>query len=114
MAERTLAKRYARALLEVAREQKILDKVEDELHGVAGAWRGSAELRYAIGDPSRSREAKRAILQKLFGARVSDVVLKLLGLLLRKKRFAHIEEIAQTYDELADAARGIARAKVTV
>jgi F-type H+-transporting ATPase subunit delta len=113
MGERTLAKRYARALLSVAREKKVVDKVEDELHGVAQAWAGSPELRSALGDPSRSREAKRKLLEKLFGGRVSDVTLRFMGLLLEKKRFGLMADIAASYEELSDAAQGIARAKVT-
>lgn len=113
MGERTLAKRYARALLEVAKERNEIDRVENELHAVARLWATVPELRLVLGDPARSRAEKQSILEKLFAARVSHVVLRFLAIVLEKGRFARIEEIAAIYDELSDELQGIARARVT-
>lgn len=113
MAQRTLAKRYARALLQVAAEKNEIGRVAEDLRGVADAYCAVPELRLLVASPARSRDAKKAALARLFSGKVADVVLRFLAVVLEKKRFSAIEEIASAYDDLADEAQGIARARVT-
>jgi F-type H+-transporting ATPase subunit delta len=120
MGEQTLARRYARALLEVARERKEIAAVGAEIRAVAQVYgdlgarkAGEPDLRSLVTDPSRPVAARRELLVKVFGGRVSDLVLRFLILLLEKKRFGVVAEIADAYDHLADEAQGVARARVT-
>jgi F-type H+-transporting ATPase subunit delta len=113
MSERTLAKRYARALLEVASERGVITPVEEELHAIAAVHRDVPELDLLLRDPARPLEAKRALLERAFQGKVSDLVLHFLTVVLEKGRFSAIEEIAKTYDDLSDEAQGVARVHVT-
>jgi F-type H+-transporting ATPase subunit delta len=113
MTEHTLAKRYARAILDVAKERGELDRVEQELHAVAELWSALPELRAILRHPTISRERKRRAVEEAFRGRVTDLVLRFLIVLIEKGRFGAIEEIARIYDELTDEYQGIARVSVT-
>ncbi len=110
----TLAKRYARALLDVAKERGIVDRVEQELHAVAATWSAAPELRALVRHPGLDRARKRAAIENAFRGRVCDLLARFLDLLVEKDRFDAIEDIARLYDDLSDEWQGIARAHVTV
>ena len=112
--ERTLARRYARALLGTAEEQggDAIEKVEADVLGLAEMWVTSTDLRNLMQHPSVPREKKKETFAKLLAGRVSDVTIRFVGLLVEKKRLFLIEDIAQEFSKAADEARGIARARV--
>jgi len=113
MIQRTLAKRYARALLEVARERKEVKRVHEEIDAVAALWRAVPELRTLVHDPARPRARKQEMLERALAGKVSALVQRFLAVLLDHGRFAAIEEVAHALRELSDEAQGIARARVT-
>jgi F-type H+-transporting ATPase subunit delta len=110
--ERTLARRYARALLSVAAEQGKVDEVEQDLHGLAEAWDGSRELRTMIAHPSVPRDRKRQALRALFQGKVQDATLRFLDLLLAKRRFPVLPQISEEFDLAADELQSIAKVRV--
>jgi F-type H+-transporting ATPase subunit delta len=111
--ERTLARRYARALLGVAEQRGEIDRVEADLQGLGEAWHASADLRTLMAHPSVPADRKRAALAAVLAGRVSDVTLRFFDLLLSKKRLGLVRDIAEEYGAAADEARGIAKAHVT-
>lgn len=111
--DNTLARRYARALLEVAIEQDAVARIESDLHGVAEAYRTSRELRTYLRSPAFGRLEKKKTLQKLFSGRVHRATMSFLLLLVRKGRFPEITGIAEAYDAANDVVRGIQKASVT-
>jgi len=107
-----VARRYARALLDVAGPQKAA-----ALGGELGAWsallREQPELLLALRHPGLSADRKTALLQALGDkASVSDLMRKLLALLLERDRTAILPEIAAAYTTLWNAQRGAVSAEV--
>ncbi len=108
-----VARRYAKALLEIGIETSTLDAMVEELAGVAEAWSSSAELRNALQNPLVALEAKKQILTEL-AARLglgltSKNALLLLG---DRRRLPALPGIAQLLKEMTDAKKGLLRAEV--
>lgn len=101
-----MASRYARALFGAAVKQRAVEPVRSELSRLCQALAASPALDDALRHPRVALEAKRAILQKVFGG-FSLTVDRFVGLLLEKKRWDALREICPAYERLADEAGGI-------
>ncbi len=108
-----VAKRYARALFEVANERGLVDQIETELRSVVDAIEGNAELAKILMHPHIAPDAKKELVSQLFQARVATETLNFLNLLIDNKRESDLAPIVRAYVVLANEARGIADAVVT-
>ena len=105
------ARRYARALLDVATE-KGDDGLREELGELAAVLAGSPELRTVLVHPGIPAEKKTAVLGALWGKdRPSPLLERLVALLVEKRRIELLPLIARAYTRLWNAARGIVEAE---
>ena len=108
-----VARRYAKALLELGVETGSLASVVDEVASVAAAYGASQELRQALDNPLVAHDAKKAILAELADrAGVSPPVKNLLLLLGDRRRLRALPAIAQVLKEMSDLRGGMIRAEV--
>jgi F-type H+-transporting ATPase subunit delta len=108
-----VARRYARALLELGLEGGQLDSVVAEIDAVAQSWTGSAELRNALENPIVSLAAKKAVMSDLAEAlQTSAVTRQALLLMVDRRRTRALPYIASALREMADARKGLLRAEV--
>ncbi|HEU4962403.1 MAG TPA: F0F1 ATP synthase subunit delta [Bacilli bacterium] len=107
-----VAKRYAEALYDVAKEKGLLEAVEKDLAGVAGALADHPQLANILVHPNISLDAKKQQIKDLFAGRVSDVVLNFLLVLFDARRQGEIGNVYNEFVRLADAARGVVKAEV--
>ncbi|MBI2932704.1 MAG: ATP synthase F1 subunit delta [Planctomycetes bacterium] len=111
MIEKTLSKRYAAALLTVTNKEGTVEQTESTLLALAQVYRENARFRGALSSPKIPRSSKRQFLhQALAGA--SQAVRDFFDILVRKNRTKLIPHIAEMYDRLADAFKGIVRVHV--
>lgn len=109
-----VARRYAKALFELASESGSLDKIVNEVVHVAEAYSGHQELALALDNPLIALGAKRAILGELSDKlRVSPLVKNTVLLLGDRRRTKALPAIAQALIEFADRKKGLVRAEVT-
>lgn len=101
----SVARRYATALTQVAQAHGLLDKIEQELGGLAARIETDAELQKVLIHPEVTPQSKKEILTRLFAKEVSPYVLNLLKLLVDKDRFGHLQEINAAYRMLANRIR---------
>ncbi len=110
-----LARRYARALLEVA-ESRGTDAalaLKDELRAFARALDAHAALRRALAHPSLAAEKKRKLVTALAEqAQASPLVKRLVEVLALRDRLAQLPRVAAAYADLANAAHGVVMAEV--
>jgi F-type H+-transporting ATPase subunit delta len=106
-----LARRYARALLDVAHEHSDPARVREELRELRRLLEQQRELAEALAHPALAAEKKRGLLQGAFGGRLAPPVLRLLELLVERRRSALLPAIEQAYAELFNARRGVAAAE---
>jgi F-type H+-transporting ATPase subunit delta len=105
----TVARRYARALFELAQETKSLDDVLRAMSNIRHALSAAADLRPLLVSPMVRPEDKR----KLVGAVTSNkLVLRFIDLLARRKRLDLIETVHDLLIEMGDAVKGIHHALV--
>jgi F-type H+-transporting ATPase subunit delta len=109
-----VARRYARALLELGTSQGNLDTLVGELTTLGDAWEGSPELRNAIENPLVSHAAKKAVVAELVAKiNAGQIAKNTVLLLVDRRRGAALPFLARALRELADARKGIVRAEVT-
>ncbi len=109
-----IAKRYAKALLSLADQAGKTEPVKNDLSSVAELYRTSKSLQSVFLSPAFSAPDKAKVLKGLSSElKVSDLSARFLDLLLAKRRFNCIREVAAAYSELLDAKQGRVKATVT-
>lgn len=106
----TLARRYAGALFETARQSDVIDvidKVESDLGMIGYSLQTMPRLVEALNHPLIPRERKKAIVSDIFKDKVQAVTLRFLELVIDKRREEILPEIEPEYVRLANDWRGI-------
>jgi F-type H+-transporting ATPase subunit delta len=114
MASAAAARRYARALFALARDEERVNPVRDELAGLAGLIEAHPELRQALFRPvypAAQRKAALAALAERLGA--SPLLGHFLQYLIDQRRLIDFGEIRAEYERLADAAAGRVHAELS-
>lgn len=114
MINNALAKRYAKALVQLGAEGGLLDRFRDELSIIDGIFSSNSELRATFADPALTQDQKKSIMKELIGKTAcSELVGNFLLLLVDKNRVAFLGQIVQTYELLADEFSGVIRPVIT-
>jgi len=110
----SLAKRYAKALVQLGSEGGLIDSFRNELSIVDSIFSANSELRAAFADPALTQDQKKSIMKELIGKTAcSELVGNFLLLLVDKNRVAFLGQIVQTYEKLADEFSGVIRPVIT-
>ncbi len=104
--------RYAKAVLAHAKEQQILDEVNQDMKSIYKTIEGSAELQHLLQSPVVKLTDKKAVLTEIFSG-MHATTESLIGLLVDNNRIGLLAAIADKYSELYDAFRGEQTAIVT-
>jgi F-type H+-transporting ATPase subunit delta len=112
--ELTAARRYARALLEVAFQSAEGDPaaLRRALTAAAALLEAQPELRDALASPAVPLEAKRNLVQSVWQG-ATPLLRRLLEMLVERGRLGLLPSIASTYGQLWNAARGVLPAEAT-
>ncbi|MCB2169635.1 MAG: F0F1 ATP synthase subunit delta [Deltaproteobacteria bacterium] len=109
----SIARRYAKALLLIGKENGQAETYREELDGVSQLVAGDPGLGRAINNPLYNAADRgkvlEAVIQKLD---LSKVMQSFLLLLFEKGRFGFLESVNDFYQKLADDLKGIARASL--
>ena len=110
MINKTIARRYAKALVQLGSEGGQVDRFREELGAIERLFSANAELRAAFADPALTLEQKKAIMKELVAkAACTELVGNFLMLLVDKNRVAFLGQIVQAYERLADEFSGVIR-----
>ena len=90
-----VAKRYAKALFEVALQQQQVLEVEQELVAVVSALTGDADIEKFIVSPNISDEVKQNVLHSSLDGKVSEPVLRTVLLLIERGRVELLRRLAE-------------------
>ena len=114
MMTNAIAKRYARALVQLGAEEGAVDKFQKDLEGLEGVLQASPELKAVLTSPAYAIEAKRGVLKELTAKlALSTTVANFLFLLLDKNRLENVSQIRHCYGVFADELSGIIRPVLT-
>jgi F-type H+-transporting ATPase subunit delta len=106
-----LARRYAAACYEVARERVSVDPVGAELERARDIL-GDARVRAVMANPRVSLKERSAVLEGLLEG-MSAPARNLVRLLVAHGRFALVPEVVAEYRAMVDAASGVLRIVVS-
>jgi F-type H+-transporting ATPase subunit delta len=110
----TVARRYAKALFDLAVEAGKVEAWSQSLQSLKQAVEASDELRDVLVNPIYTREQRRAIGAKLVTAlKLDPEPANLLYLLGDRNRLAYLGAIVDTFGALTDEKLGRLRAQVT-
>ena len=110
----SVAKRYAKALVEVAAASNELDGVRQDLRALAALLREHRDLRQFVSNPSVSRRDAGAVIKDVGSAmEVKPLTATFLQVLLEGGRLAGLEAILRAYELLVDERLGRVKAVVT-
>lgn len=114
MADGSLARRYARALLEVARDEGRVDTIAQHLDGFVEVLdQGDGQLRRVLVNPGLTTLERRSVLDAVLDRLDLDAyVTNFLKILVDKSRFENLDDIILAYRQMADAAANRVRATV--
>lgn len=113
MIESRAAHRYAQAMLEIAREQNILETVVEDFRTLEAAIEGSRDLQNLLATPVIDAETKASLLLEIFQGKVSDATEKFLRLIAKKGRAGLLWGITLSFRKQLDVQQGVVTAKVT-
>lgn len=112
----SIARRYARAILDVAAEGNRTDVVAEQLNAFADVVGKSPELSDVLLNPAFSRAQRsrvvEAVLQSL-PVTAEPALANALRLLVDRNRLGYLPDIARLYRDMADARAGRVRGQVT-
>ncbi|RJE85586.1 F0F1 ATP synthase subunit delta [Paenibacillus sp. 1011MAR3C5] len=107
-----VAKRYAKALFELASAAGTVSEVEAQLKLIAEALKQDAEIEKFLSLPSVAPTAKIDVLKAAFGNNASGIVLDTLKVIITRGRQAIIVEVYEAFTKIAGEALGQAHATV--
>jgi F-type H+-transporting ATPase subunit delta len=106
----TLARRYAKALVQIGSEDGLIDRFREELAAIERIFSANTDLKAVFANPAFTAEQKKEIMKELIAkVKCSELVGNFLLLLVDKNRVAFLDQIVHTYETLADDQSGIIR-----
>ncbi|MBU1010400.1 MAG: ATP synthase F1 subunit delta [Bacteroidetes bacterium] len=94
-----LAKRYAKALFDLAIEDKVLDAVKADMELVTVVMSENRELRKLMTNPVVPPARKKLVMRRIFEQHLSTLSLAFMDILIRKGREMEIQLIARYFGE---------------
>jgi len=108
-----IARRYAKALLIIAREDGRADIYREELDGMVSLLDREKALARAITNPLYGAASRRGVLtETLLKLNLSQMMTSFLLLLFDKGRIGFLGSINTYYQQFADELKGVARAEL--
>ncbi len=109
----TIARKYARALLEIGLKEKNHELLAKDLEKLAGLLRENKELRAVLFSPFFAAPQRKGIA-KIIGESLglSKETLDFIGLLIDRERMDHFPAIVKSYEELSDQVNNRLRASL--
>src|SRR6187200_1447433 len=113
MLDKKVARRYAKSLLDLARERGEIEAVNNDMKLLAQVCSSNHDLRLLLSSPIISSDKKHAILKRVFSGKISAMSMSFFDIISRKGRESYMEGIALEYTRLYKEYKGIQTAIVT-
>jgi F-type H+-transporting ATPase subunit delta len=97
-----LGRAYASALLEIGQERGILPQIEEEVGFLFNAVAGDRDLMLFLNAPGVPKESKKNLIDKVFKAELSEIIVNFLKVLIDNNRQNSIRDVHQSLIELID------------
>lgn len=113
MSQSIIAYRYAKALIDLANEQGVVNEVNTDMSFFEEVCEQNDEFTAVMASPIVRHEKKFGILRKIFENRVNKVTFSIFNVLTTKNRENLILPIAQEFQKLFNDQNGIQKVQVS-
>ncbi len=113
MKQSRLANRYAKALFELALEQKKLDQVGKDMLFISQTIKENIELAQMLKSPIVKLEKKEKVMQVLFAEKTDAISLRFMMLVAEKAREEYLAYFAEEFTSIYKEYQGLVDAWVT-
>ena len=112
MSEYRVAARYAKSLLDLAKEQNNVDAVLNDMRTFARLAAKNKEMALLLNSPIINGDKKIAVLNRLFESTFQKVTISFFEIIIRKKRENFLESVANGFIEQFNTLNNISTATV--
>ena len=112
MSEITVATRYAKALIDLAKEQNSVEAMKGDMELFHHTLRVNPELKAVLANPIVSHSKKIKILDEVFGTKVSKASITFFKLMINKSRGEILYATSSEYVNMYDVKNNIVKATV--
>lgn len=113
MRQTILARRYAKALFSLGKEQDKFEVYNESMSAIASLYEESPEVGDSLTNPLYPLDARQKVMAKIAEAVKADVTLTaFLNLLVEKQRAGVLPDIAHEMQVMVDAAQNISHGQV--
>lgn len=113
MTEHKIADRYARALLNLAREQNAEDRVHADIVGIAAVISNCPELKAFLHHPTLSFQQQRDGIEAVFSSRLFKLTYSFVQFIAARRRLSVLPDICVAFEDLHRKAHNILQARIT-
>lgn len=113
MNEGKIAVRYARALYNLAKEEKIVDEIKSDFEKIRNLISESPEFKYFIVDPIAKQSNKKEVFNLIFAKQVNTLTLQFLNLIVKNKREQYLNHVVRVFLEMYKKDVGIKSVTLT-
>lgn len=114
MKNQVIAKRYAKAIFEIALEEGRVEEYYQELKDVLALFKEVPDFERVLATPIYPDEVKvRTVEMVADKAGMSPIVKRFLEVLVEKQRVPYLEDVVAVYGKLMDEHVNVARAQVS-
>ena len=111
MSVQRIASRYAKSLIDLAKDQGKLDRVLEDVQSFQKVAQ-NRDFLLMLRSPVVKADTKEKVFNQLFSGRYDEMTMAFLQILLRKGREAHLAEIAKEYIEQYKVIKHISTVKL--
>jgi F-type H+-transporting ATPase subunit delta len=92
-----IAKRYAKALFDLSLELNVIEDVRDDMDLIISVCQSNKDFIQMLNSPVIHAEKKQKVIASIFKGKVSDLSLRYLDIITRKRRESFVKQIAEEY-----------------
>lgn len=89
-----IAQRYAKAIFSLALETNVVEEVKSDMEFIASVCASNRDFTLMLKSPVIRVDKKMKVMKLLFGKEISDLSMRFLLIITRKKREKYINDIA--------------------
>lgn len=108
-----LNRRYAKSLIDFAREMDKVEDVKQDVDRIIEVVDGSRDFRVMLKSPVIGPDKKEKVMEAVFAGELTEITANFIKILIRKGREGQLEETFRAFRELYRASKGIEQAMIT-
>lgn len=109
MIEIRLGDRYAKSIIDLAREKGEIESVRNDFAYIRDLCKQSPEFLNMLKSPLINTFKKEVIIQKVLGGKLSPITANLVDIIVRKKREGYLPDIAERFLAQYDVEKNVTR-----